>query len=179
MRFCSFAIILLISNALVLSCKDQDKDVLTVRNILGKTICLPNILYTLSQKQQDEIDQALLKIVSYIDGDCSVCVIQLSFWADFANKLSMLGYNVPILVYISTSNEEYVIKIIEKIGCEKISWTFDHEKEFIFNNKLLNPTLQTIMIDSNNNVVDVGNPVLSEKRSMSYLKKIKKITQTH
>jgi hypothetical protein len=115
------------------------------------------------------------KIVTYINGDCGSCVMQINSWQ---RVLNMLKYNnkakfIPIIY--TTDINLFKRKMAPKI---KIShpFYFDFKDEYITINKLYkyNEQFYTFLLNDNNQVILVGNPVYSPKLMKLYKEEINK-----
>lgn len=118
-------------------------------------------------------DASKLKISSFINGECSACVNDLLKWKEWVAKDSM---NVDFVFYFYASDQttmRFIDSVFIKMDYPLI---FDAEKEYLQYNKLLdeNKMFQTFLLDQDNKVLIVGNPLHNEKLSELYHREIGK-----
>ena len=153
------------------SCNSEDKNVFKqlVQEWDGKVLSFPSqsVFTSLGKDTVDFFPNATYKIVSYVDSvGCMSCKLQLYKWKDFINRLQ----DVPVLFYMHPKKVDELQYILEKNF-------FDYPVCIDVNDSLnkLNhfPTemeFQTFLLDKNNKVVAMGNPVLNPKVKELYLK---------
>ena len=120
--------------------------------------------------------EAPIKIVFFVDAECNTCLLQIDFFFNFVTEFNRLGYSVPILLYARSSDEHSFISYIysswpESEGC---FWIYDADLEFIRVNELRHFVLQTLLLDSNNQILLMGNPQFNDELKKLYKKTILK-----
>lgn len=147
-----------------------------VDKYVDKPLNLPYVdsLYV-SELEYSAMSTFPFKIVNFLDGDCSTCLIKISFWKEFASELNTkYNIDVPVIMYTYSSFEEnmrdYMIK--EWSGRQ---WQFDRGRSFIESNELWDLRLQTALLDSENRVILIGYPLLNPKLRKLYVKTIRSL----
>jgi len=102
-----------------------------------------------------------LRIVTYIDSTCSQCVEELENWkryiADELNK------DVQVLFFIRTLKLDSLERSLSKVQFE-LPVIVDFDNSFINVNEISsNKIEQTYLIDDENKVLLIGNPLYSSK----------------
>lgn len=106
------------------------------------------------------------KIVTYIDAQCQVCLLELGLWIDFIedNKEA----NIDYLFYIHAEDMNNVTEFLEDIEFE-YPVILDVQNNFFIDNKLsINKSFQTFLVDSKNKILLVGNPTQSSSIKKLY-----------
>ena len=166
--------------SLLYSCKQTNrKDFISaVVEWQGKEIIYPNdMIFTLWG--QDTLDYSIphadYTIVSYVDSvGCTSCKLQLLRWKSFMAEISSVSQDsVPVIFFFHPKNVE---EIIYRLKFDKYNYPvcIDFDDRF---NKLnhfpADPTFQTFLLDKDNRVLAVGNPVHNPKIKELYLKIIR------
>lgn len=167
---------LLIFILFLCSCKYERKDLsCTVSKWVGKEILYPNNLaFTLWGKDTIETSflQAPFKIVSYVDSiGCTSCKLKILDWKAYISELNLkFQDNVPVFLIFQSNKTEEITFILKR---DKFNYPvyIDENDEF---NKLnhfpSDMSFQTFLVDSDNRVVAIGNPVLNPKIKELYFK---------
>ena len=142
----------------------------------GKEICFPStmdfITFTTDDKVQYSWKNASYKILSYVDSlGCMSCKLQLPFWESFIDQVdSLCDDNVSVLLVmhpkdikelrflLKRDRFDYPVCIDRKDSLNKLNH-FPSEMEF-----------QTFLLDKDNKVLAIGNPVLNPGVKELYLK---------
>jgi hypothetical protein len=107
-----------------------------------------------------------LTIVSYIDGDCSECVKNLDKWEEFSKHHQKFGY--MILIY-SSNIRLFYFQLFKKRDYE-IPIYYDPDRQFQQINHLPDDkSFNTFLIDKENRIVQIGNPIDDEQHLKLYL----------
>ncbi len=142
-----------------------------VENTLGKKLLIPNnlVVYKPFEKYLDDsigISQKPFKIYSLVDATCSVCVDNIVKWDRFVAELNNRENVSIILILESDDNFELIKYICEEGIITEFSYPFffDINNEFIRLNPFIkkNKHLETILTDTNNNIIMLGNPLFNE-----------------
>ena len=161
------------------SCKDSPKDEIArlVKEWDGKEVRFPeHPVFTIPGK--DTVDfsfrNAEDKVVSYVDSiGCISCKLQLDRWKDFIHEVdSLTGEAVPFILCLHhpdvkemqrvTWKDEFKYPVfIDEMG------TFDALNHFP-----TNMMFQTFLLDKNNKIVAIGNPILNPLVKELYLEKL-------
>ncbi len=147
---------------------------------IGQKITLPkNIEFINEPKTHNTAERLIngedLKIVAYIDGNCSACLNSLLFWQNFSKKISSLEIDCSLILYVQTENKDYFKKdVIDRLKIN-VPCLFDKEADFISLNKLHDQRFQAVLLDIDDKVLLIGNPVLNKKLSDLYLSTLKRL----
>lgn len=152
----------------------------SVSKFLGDTLFLPEkteVLYkdSLYKKTNPINNKAKLKISTLLWGDCHSCIADLKKWEKFYQFVENKK-EVEILFYLYTSDLKFFRKSLYKKKIHKYPLILDKKLKYIDRNKLpfKNKTYQTFLLDSNNKVILVGNPIHGDKLMKLYKKEINK-----
>jgi len=134
---------------------------------LGKKIVLPS--GNIKNKKS-------LKLVTYIDGNCGVCISELDKWRSILIELKRTN-KLEFFFYLNSFDFDSLIKSINKENVFPIILINDENNDFFTQNKLENNKLfQTFLLDEYNNVIVIGNPIYNKKILELYLEYVDKIS---
>lgn len=169
-------IFLLLLCSFLCSCKENRKDKISylITEWLGKEIIFPNSLI-FTQQGQDTVEYSLFHtshmIVSYVDSaGCMSCKLQLSRWRSFITELDSISQEkTPVFLYFCPKNIEEITYLLKRDY-------FDHpvciDQSDIFSklNKFPDKAeFHTFLLDENNKVLALGNPILNPEIKKLYL----------
>lgn len=162
------------------SCEESEKERLSrlVNEWEGKEILFPaHSIFTIQGKDTVDFDfkDAEFKIVSYIDSvGCTGCKLQLHRWKELISEVdSMTGGNVPFLFYFHPKNVNELRFLVRR---EAFTYpvSFDEKDDFNRLNHFPSEMMfQTFLLNNENRVIALGNPVLNPKVKELYLEQIK------
>ncbi|ROT19287.1 DUF1573 domain-containing protein [Muribaculaceae bacterium Isolate-113 (HZI)] len=178
MRVIVNRIILFVAFLNLISCNQKNIDKENAIALwLGKEIVIPEgSIYQIGDTAVEYcFDAADFKIVTYIDSTgCTACRMKLNEWDKFINELKGIDDVEINFVLIIDSKDKYKITDILKTN------SFDHpviiDTEFGFsklNEISENVKLHTFLLDDDNKVVIVGNPINNPKIKELYYKLLK------
>lgn len=163
--------------ALFSSCKESEKDKIArlVKEWEGKEILFPaHSVFTVQGK--DTVDfsfaDADYKVVTYIDSvGCTSCKLQLPRWKEFMHEVdSMINSKVPFVFYFHPKDMKE-LRYITRRDAFVYPVCFDETDDFnAFNQFSGEMTFQTFLLDKDNKVVAIGNPVHNPKVKELYLR---------
>ena len=162
---------LLLVLALLASCKqtsNADKVAQVVQAWQGREVLFPdNPIFTIYG--QDTVDynfrNADYKVVSYVDSvGCLSCKLQLDRWKDIIHRIdSVADVRVPFVFFFSPEKQRDVVYATKSGGFDH-PVVLDLKNEFnSLNHFPADFNLQTMLLDKDNKVVAIGNPVQSPK----------------
>ena len=165
---------------LTASCSESDKERLSrlVKEWEGKEILFPaHSTFTIQGKDtvDFEFGNAEYKVVTYIDSvGCTSCKLQLSRWKEFMAEVDSLPHgNVPFLFYFHPKDMKELRYITRREACV-YPGCFDGKDDFNrLNNFPSEMMFQTFLLDKENRVIAIGNPVQNPKVKELYLNLIK------
>ena len=161
------------------SCGDSRRDSINsiIGEWLGKEILFPlNATYTVCGERDTmnllEI-KADYRIISYVDSEgCINCKLQLPYWKRFIHEVDSVRSDckIPFLFYFYPKNKEELYSLI-KSYCFTYPICIDTNDSLNKLNRFpADMTFQTFLLDSNNIVLAIGNPILNPKVKELYLK---------
>ena len=161
------------------SCKDSPKDEIArlVKEWDGKEVRFPESpVFTIQGK--DTVDfsfrNAEYKVVSYVDSiGCISCKLQLANWAAFIQEVdSLTGRTVPFILCLHTTDVEEMRRIVRKDDFQYPVFIDEKGTFDALNHFPTNMTFQTFLLDKDNKIVAIGNPVLNPMVKELYLEKL-------
>ena len=161
------------------SCAESDKERLSrlVSEWERKEILFPaHSTFTIQGKDTVEFNfkDADYKIVTYVDSaGCTGCKLQLPRWKELIAEVdSLTDGRVPFLFYFHPKDIKELRYLTRKDGFT-YPVCFDEKDDFNRLNRFPSEMMfQSFLLDKENNVVALGNPVLSPKVKELYLKLI-------
>lgn len=164
--FCSF----------LFSCGDENEEETSrlITKWLGKEIVFPNrMIFTLQGK--DTVDFSLFHssyaIVSYVDSTgCVSCKLQLSRWKTFIEELNSVSQErIPVLLYFCPKDIKEITYLLKR---DYFDYPVCIDQSDMFN-KLNNfpgkMVFQTFLIDKDDKVLALGNPIMNSKVKKIYM----------
>ena len=158
------------------SCQESPKEVALrlVNEWNGKEIKFPaRSVFTIQGKDtvDFEFDKADYKVVTYVDSvGCTSCKLQLHRWKVLMEEVDLLtDGSVPFLFYFHPKDMKELRYLTRRDGFI-YPVCFDKEDELNRLNQFpTNMTFHTFLLDKDNKVIAIGNPVLSPKVKELYL----------
>jgi hypothetical protein len=142
---------------------------------IGKEINLIDTLkvvdgWKLTNRQLREINLKKYKFVVYIDATCFTCAEDLISWSKIIKDIEQDKFDY--LFYLHTNELEVLEPYIKRWGFY-LPFIIDTENTFFYENKInIEKLFQAMLIDENNKVLLIGNPVYSEDMLTLYKKAI-------
>ena len=162
--------------ALFSSCKESEKDKISrlVSEWEGKEIFFPaHSIFTIQGK--DTVDFSFLnseyKVVTYIDSiGCTSCKLQLPRWKQFMHEVdSTMNGSIPFVFYFHPKDMKE-LHYITRRDAFNYPVCFDEKDDFNeLNHFPVEMTFQTFLLDKENKVVAIGNPIHNPKIKELYL----------
>ena len=160
----------------IASCSESDKDRLSrlVKEWEGKEILFPtHSTFTIQGKDTVDFDfkDAEYKVVMYVDSvGCTDCKLQLPRWKELMTEVdSLRGGSVSFLFYFHPKDLRE-LRFLTRRDAFAYPVCFDDKDEFNhLNNFPSEMMFQTFLLDKENKVIALGNPVLSPKVKELYL----------
>ncbi|WP_102407836.1 DUF1573 domain-containing protein [Parabacteroides bouchesdurhonensis] len=176
---CLNVILLLTVCFLSISCKDKKKEEITqlVTNWQDKEIIFPsNMVFTryMIDTIDYQIPQSNYKVLIYVDSiGCASCKLQLPRWKEFIAQIdSLTNSQVPFLFFLHPKDYKEIRYILRRDGFD-FPVCIDTEDALNKQNKFpANITFQTFLLDKDNKVVVIGNPVHNIAVKDLYLKQL-------
>lgn len=167
--------VVVLGTLLLLSCKDSHRS--TTYSLFhqwqGKEILFPSSpVFTIQGRDTVSFDiQAQYKVLTYVDSvGCTSCKLHLSEWSKFIHHVdSLCGDTVQFLFFFSPKkrNEIYQTLLADRF---KHPVCIDNQDSIhILNHFPSKTAFQTFLLDKDNKVVAIGNPVYNPKIKDLYL----------
>ena len=165
---------------LVSSCEESDKERLSrlVQEWEGKEILFP-AHSTLTIQGKDTVDfdfkGAAYTIVTYIDSmGCTSCKLQLHRWKELVKEVdSLTNGDVPFLFYFHPKDIKE-LRYLTRRDAFAYPVCFDEKDDFNRLNRFPSEMMfQTFLLDKENRVIALGNPIQNPKVKELYLNLIK------
>ena len=171
-----YLILALFATCLLSSCQKTEAERLErlLQKWYEKEITFPkNPSFTVyGEKESDfTIPKDGYKLVHYVDSvGCTSCKLNLDKWQEYIAYLdSVTVYTVPCLFFIHATQKREV-KIALKNSRFDYPVCLDVDNEFYRLNKFpMHPMLQTFLLDKNNRIVGMGDPVKNPRVKEFYL----------
>lgn len=112
------------------------------------------------------------KLITYIDGDCSVCIAELYKWKEFLKINFDILENVQVMFVINSVNYPYFEYNVEKMDLG-LPYYYDTINSYIINNKIEDFELYTLLLNQENEVLLIGSPIDNPSMQELYKKVIK------
>lgn len=119
-------------------------------------------------------DTEKYKVISYIDSiGCISCKLQLERWSDFIQEVdSMVAGTVPFILCLHTTDVKEMRRITWKSDFQYPIFIDEMGTFDALNHFPTNMTFQTFLLDKDNKIVAIGNPVLNPMVKELYLEKL-------
>ena len=172
-------LLIILSIIALTSCKESRKDEIArlVKEWDGKEIRFPeHPVFTIQGK--DTVDfsfrNAEYKVVSYVDSiGCISCKLQLANWAAFIQEVdSLTDETVPFILCLHNPDVEEMKRIVRKENFQYPVFIDEKGTFDALNHFQTNMTFQTFLLDKDNKIVAIGNPVLNPMVKELYLEKL-------
>lgn len=152
------------------SCKESASDRITrlVREWDNREIIYPNKIY-FTKLGRDTIQTGIMNskysIITYVDSiGCTSCKLALKRWLGFIAELDTItGSSVPVHFFLNPQNKDEVVEIFERNQFDYPVCLDENDSINILNNFPKDMFFQTFLLDKNNRVIAIGNPVLNPK----------------
>lgn len=153
----------------LISCHNKNKE--KVENIIkewiGKEITYPNSIFTIKGKDTVFVnpDKYTFKILCYVNKEgCTSCKLKLREWDKYIKDMKKEYHkNIGFFFYYSPNNTKEITYHLIK---EDFNYPvcIDIKDSINIINKLpVNSQFQTFLLDKNNKIIAIGNPILSSK----------------
>lgn len=130
-----------------------------VNHWIGRKMILPEL--PIVTEKATSLDykntfKSRLKMVSYVDGTCGVCISNLSHWKKFIEEVKQKNPNCDFMFYIYADDEnDFQKDVISKLKLNN-PWIFDNKMKFVKENNLNDLRFQTALLNSKNEVLMIG-----------------------
>ncbi len=144
--------------------KTYEKTSKVINEWVGKKLHLPDTLNFGSGRDFH------LTIATFIDGNCSVCIDDLDKWKTFIHNIKNVNYTF----YVNALDYDGLLNYVKEEVNFPLPLINDVNNAFYVKNRLSsNKMFQTFLLNENDEVLIVGNPLYSEKLAELYKQEIK------
>lgn len=127
-----------------------------IKQIINHNVEIPDTLDLFQESVQST--HRHLKIFFCIDIECSTCHVKLNYWNKIYDRIKN-DHDIEISIIAVVSSEHDISLTSEFISSRwQHEWMFDPDGDFAFANKLEDDRFQTILVDTDNMIILVGNP---------------------
>ena len=166
---------LIITIITLFSCQKNDpKAIQQVKQWQGKEIYFPDSLTSRIMGKDTSCTELFnkdYKILVFVDStDCTECKLQLYEWSKLINNSQQYNDKLSIIFIIHTPNPKNIDIICKK---NKFNYPLFYDKKNITNTLNHFPKeieFQTFLLDKNNHVIIIGNPIKNTKMWNLYMK---------
>lgn len=150
-----------------------------VRNCLGKQVLFPDSVYLIKHGTIVSVESNILfnewyKIITFISGDCEKCFENLKEWESYTESVRLIAEVNLIIVIVTTNMSAFEQTYLMKVP-EKLTVIVDSDMDIFRINKLpYNWELRTFLLDQQNRILVVGNPVTNIRINQLYKTQIEK-----
>jgi len=183
----SCVLVLFFYAALLNSCKENSQKKETtqiVKEWHNKKVVFPdNLIFTIYGKDTVDytIPESSYKILMYVDSiGCTSCKLQLHKWKEFIQQLDSLSNGtIPVLFFFHPKDRGEISFLLKRDGID-VPVCIDLQDELnLLNHFPFNQEFQTFLLNSENKVLYIGNPVHNLRIKEMYLSEISnKVHQT-
>ena len=155
-----------ICHLILFSCNSEENNIQKKISIwINKEIVFP---HTLEYPQQDSLwkkrKNKKYTILTVIDSSgCSDCKLNLYEWRKIIKQTDSICNNVSFLFIVCTKDIPKIEWIKKKNNFKYFIFYDPKDKMQKINNFLKDPTYKTFLLDQNNRVLIIGNPIGNEK----------------
>lgn len=153
---------------LLVSCRETEIERITllVNEWNGKTIYYPDSMCLISYNVDSVIvkhdrDQSSYTILNYVDSTgCMSCKLQLSRWKKMLEDFDSIFPNkVTCLFAFYPKDKEKLIKHLKKVKFDRFVYIDETDTLNRMNKFINDEKIQTFLLDKNDRVVAIGNPI--------------------
>lgn len=162
----------------VCSCEDSERKKIAqvVSYWQSREIIFPKdtsfVSYSRKYKERKvHLQKGKYTIFSYIDSTgCMSCKLQLPKWSEFIYVVdSISNGSIPFVFVFQPNNKKDLIHFLKKAGFEYPVYIDEHSSFDRLNKFPTEMQLQTFLLDSNNHVAAIGNPIHNPNVKELYL----------
>lgn len=172
-KLLGISMILFVSVVIWTSCTNEQKEdvIHLVKHWKGKEIKFPMALTFLQGK--DTIDfslEAQYKILSYVDSTgCTSCRLKLTEWKNFINVIDSVNPLVKVIFFFAPEKAKDIYGALSQSYFNHPVCIDPKDSLNTLNHFPTDITFQTFLLDKNNKVIAIGNPIHNPKVKELYL----------
>ena len=172
-------LIILLLTIFLSACQDKQKEIITllVKEWQGKQILFPeNMVFTrfASDTTNFVIPTSDYKVLVFVDSiGCTSCKLQLSRWKEFIRYTDSISQkNIPFLVFFQFDDQWEIHSLLIRENFDKPICLDRSDSLNQLNHFPKDIRFQVFLLDKNNKVVVIGNPVHNPNVKELYLEEI-------
>ena len=164
-RVCGFLLILLLMGS---SCHRKQKNIeKTLSQMIGKEVIFPNTLQAKVYGKDtvyDQLNRSCFKIITYADSTgCTDCRLNFYGWRLRMEEVKTWNQPVEFVFILQPKNDSDLYFLLRSNQFSHAVW-YDYPNDFMRLNELPEgPLYQTFLVDSQNTILLVGNPIGNKK----------------
>jgi len=166
------------------SCKqinNKQKEIKMLENFKNCKVSFPdssiNIIYkdSIYQSEHTELFSDKIKVVTNIDGGCGACIKKFNEWKNLVNRAKN-NNNFSIIFFIKTNHFKYFKEnYYPNIDFKNYPLFLDKRYSFLTKNKFPeNVDYRTVLLNSKNKIILIGNPIYNDELMKLYKEEINK-----
>ena len=172
-------LIILLLTIFLSACQDKQKEIITllVKEWQGKQILFPeNMVFTrfASDTTNFVIPTSDYKVLVFVDSiGCTSCKLQLSRWKEFIRYTDSISQkNIPFLFFFQFDDQWEIHSLLKRENFDKPICLDRSDSLNQLNHFPKDIRFQVFLLDKNNKVVVIGNPVHNPNVKELYLEEI-------
>lgn len=172
-------LIILLLTIFLSACQDKQKEIITllVKEWQGKQILFPeNMVFTrfASDTTNFVIPTSDYKVLVFVDSiGCTSCKLQLSRWKEFIRYTDSISQkNIPFLFFFQSDDQWEIHSLLIRENFDKPICLDRSDSLNQLNHFPKDIRFQVFLLDKNNKVVVIGNPVHNPNVKELYLEEI-------
>lgn len=172
-------LIILLLTIFLSACQDKQKEIITllVKEWQGKQILFPeNMVFTrfASDTTNFVIPTSDYKVLVFVDSiGCTSCKLQLSRWKEFIRYTDSISQkNIPFLFFFQFDDQWEIHSLLIRVNFDKPICLDRSDSLNQLNHFPKDIRFQVFLLDKNNKVVVIGNPVHNPNVKELYLEEI-------
>ena len=183
-RFCLISVCAII--ALLASCSESKKD--SIRHVIGewegKEVVFPeHPVFTIQGEDSVflEGNKAQYKVLSYVDTiGCTSCKLPLPKWKKLISEFDSVSHGrVDFLFYLHPKSRKEIVYLLKRDKFVFPVCIDDHDSLNILNHFPQDEIFHTFLLDGENRIVAIGNPIRNPRIKELFLKIISGGGQPH
>ena len=137
----------------------------------NKKIVYPDIMhFTVLGADTNFLFKSEYRIITYVDSaGCTSCKLKLEWWKKFISQLDTIG-NLPVLFFLHPKNRKKLNYILKRDNFNYPVCIDENDSLNKLNHFPSDLMFQTFLLDKDNRVLAIGNPIHNPKVKELYLK---------
>lgn len=175
---CYRCILFVIGCFLLTSCKDiatskeKERIIEVLREMEGKTVHFPHDM--LANFEIDSLLSRNFKLVVYVDSaECTECNLALDEWSVKIREMKQINNDVAFLFVINSSNPSVVNSLLSKHRFDYPVFIDSTNSFFKMNSLSKERRFQMFLLNCDNKIVIVGDPIRNDNIWMLYKKELR------